>query len=109
MANKMEYKRGQKIVSANTFSVIAGNGKEAQTDEKMSNQDENQSGSRDSLSKYMYQIWRICLDLCAHESREWIWLTFGCKVGQSDPIAMKIKLYEVAHTHTYMPTLKTDI
>ena len=40
----------------------------------------------------MYQIWRIYLDLWGHDCKEWVWPTFGCKLGQSDPIVMQLKL-----------------
>ena len=45
----------------------------------------------------MYQIWRIYLDLCGHDCKEWDWLTFVCKVGLSDPVVMKLKLDMSCH------------
>ena len=40
----------------------------------------------------MYQIWRIYLDLLGHDSKKQVSPTFGCKLGQSDPIVMQRKL-----------------
>ena len=40
----------------------------------------------------MYQIWRIYLDLWGHDCKKWVWPTFGCKLGQNDPIVMQLKL-----------------
>ena len=40
----------------------------------------------------MYQIWRIYLDLWGHDCKKWVWSPFGCKLGQSDPIMMQLKL-----------------
>ena len=38
----------------------------------------------------VYQIWRIYLDLWGHDCKKWVWLTFGCKLGESDPIVMQL-------------------
>ena len=40
----------------------------------------------------MYQIWNIYLDLWGHDYKKIVWPGFSCKVGQSDPIVMEIKL-----------------
>ena len=39
-----------------------------------------------------YQIWKIYLDLWVHDCTKWVWPTFVGKLGQSDPIMMKLKL-----------------
>ena len=38
-------------------------------------------------------IWRIYLDLWGHGCKKWVWLTFGCRVGQNYLIVMTLKLY----------------
>ena len=39
-----------------------------------------------------YQIWKIYPDLWVHDCKKWVWPTFGCRLGQSDPIMIKLKL-----------------
>ena len=39
----------------------------------------------------VYQIWRIYLDFWGHDCKKWVWPTFGCKLGQSNPIVMQLK------------------
>ena len=43
------------------------------------------------------QIWKIYLDLWVHDCTKWVWPTFGCKIGQSDPSMMKLKLDMSCH------------
>ena len=45
----------------------------------------------------VYQIWRIYLDLRGHDCKKWVWPSFGCKLGQSDPIVMQFKLDMLCH------------
>ena len=40
----------------------------------------------------MYQIWKVYLDSWGHDCKKYVWSTFSCKVGQIDPIAIKLKL-----------------
>ena len=49
----------------------------------------------------MYQIWRIYLDLWAHD--------FGCKLGQSDPIVMQLKLDMSCHLLNVCTKFQIDI
>ena len=32
-----------------------------------------------------------------HDYKNWVWPTFGCKLGQNDPIVMKLKLDMSCH------------
>ena len=53
-----------------------------------------------SRSIERHQIWRINLDLfdlLGHDCKKLVWPTFGCKVGQNDPIAMKLEIYMSRH------------
>ena len=45
----------------------------------------------------VYQIWRFYLDLWGHDCKKWVWPTLGCKLGQSDPIVMQLKLEMSCH------------
>ena len=53
----------------------------------------------------VYQIWRIYFDLWGHDCKKWVWPTFGCKLGQSDPIVMQLKLDMSCHL-LYIPSFK---
>ena len=48
-------------------------------------------GSKETLCKYEYQIWRSHITYEAMSAEKFIWLIFVWKVGQRDPIAMKLK------------------
>ena len=54
------------------------------------NHDEKQYGSRHLLYKCVYQIWRPYIIFEALNEGNWLWSTFGCKVGESDTIVMKL-------------------
>ena len=54
----------------------------------------------------IYQIWEIYLDLWGHD---WVWPTFGCKLGQSDPIIMQLKLYMSCHLLNTYTKFQIDI
>ena len=57
----------------------------------------------------MYQIWRLYLDLWGHYCKKWVWLTFGCKLGQSDPIVMQLKLDMSCHLLNVYTKFQIDI
>ena len=49
-------------------------------------------GSRHSQYKCVYQIWGFYMIFKAMNADKWLWYIFGCKVGQSVPIGMKLEL-----------------
>ena len=57
----------------------------------------------------MYQIWRIYLDFWGHDCKKWVWPTFGCKLGQSDPIVMQLKLDISCHLLNVYTKFQLDI
>ena len=57
----------------------------------------------------MYQIWKIYLDLWGHDCKKWVWPTFGCKLGQSDPIVMQLKLDMSCHLLNVYTKFQIDI
>ena len=60
--------------------------------QKLPNHDENQQGSKHSQYKCVYQIWGLYMIFKAINADKWLWPIFGCKVGQSVPIGMKLEL-----------------
>ena len=60
--------------------------------QKLGNHDENQWWWRHSLYKCVYQICRLYIILEAMNAEKLRWPIFACKVGQSVPIGMKLKL-----------------
>ena len=60
--------------------------------QKLPNHDENQLGSRHSQYKCVYQIWGFYMIFKAMNADKLLWPIFGCKVGQSVPIGMKLEL-----------------
>ena len=60
--------------------------------QKLPNYDENHEGSRHSQYKCVYQIWGLYMSFKAMNADKWLWPIFGCKVGQSVPIGMKLEL-----------------
>ena len=60
--------------------------------QKLPNHDENQYGSRHSQYKCVCQIWGLYMIVKAMNADKWLWPIFGCKVGQSVPIRMKLEL-----------------
>ena len=59
---------------------------------KIAQGDKNQQGSRYSLFECVYQIWSLCIIFKAMNADKWLWPIFGCKVGQSVQIGMKLEL-----------------
>ena len=59
--------------------------------QKLPNHDENQKWSRHSIYKCVYQIWALYIIFEAMNAEIWLWPIFGCKVGQSVPIGMKLE------------------
>ena len=57
----------------------------------------------------MYQIWRIYLDLWGHDCKKLVWPTFGCKLGQSDPIVMQLNLDMSCHLLNVYTKFQIDI
>ena len=57
----------------------------------------------------VYQIWRIYLDLWGHDCKKWVWHTFGCKLGQKDPIVMQLKLDMLCHLLKVYTKFQIDI
>ena len=57
----------------------------------------------------MYQIWRIYLDLWGYDCKKWVWPTFGCKLGQSDPIVMQLELHMSCHLLNVYTKFQIDI
>ena len=57
----------------------------------------------------MYQIWRIYLDLWGYDCKKWVWPTFGCKLGQSDPIVMQLELDMSCHLLNVYTKFQIDI
>ena len=48
--------------------------------------------SRHSLYKCVYQIWGLYMIFEAMNAEKWLWPIFGCRVGQSVPIEMKLEV-----------------
>ena len=42
--------------------------------------------------KCVYQIWGLYMIFKTMKADKWLWPIFGCKVGQSVPIGMKLEL-----------------
>ena len=57
----------------------------------------------------VYQIWRIYLDLWGHDCKKWFWPTFGCKLRQSEPIVMQLKLDMSCHLLNVYTKFQIDI
>ena len=49
----------------------------------------------------VYQIWGLYMIFKAINADKWLWPIFGCKVGQSVPIGMKLE-----HDVLYIPSFK---
>ena len=52
--------------------------------------EEKQYSLRHLLCKCVYQIWRLYKNFEAINVEILVWPIFGCKVGQSEPIVMKL-------------------
>ena len=75
--------------------------------QKLPKHDKNQQGSRHSLFECVYQIWGLYIIFKAMHADKWLWPIFGCKVGQSVPIGLKLKLdvsYHLLHVYTKFHT-----
>ena len=72
--------------------------------QKLPNHDDNQKWSRHSLYKCVYLIWGLYIIFEATNAEKWLWPIFGCKVGQSVPIGMKLEL-DVWHYLLYVYTM----
>ena len=57
----------------------------------------------------MYQIWRIYLDLWGYDCKKCVWLTFGCKLRQSNPIVTQLKLDLSCHPLNVYTKFQIDI
>ena len=57
----------------------------------------------------VYQILRIYLDLWGHDCKKLVWPTFGCELGQSDPIVMQLKLGMSCHLQNVYTKFQIDI
>ena len=57
----------------------------------------------------MYQIWRIYFDFWGHDCKKLVWPTFGCKISQSDPIVMQLKLDMLCHPLNVYTKFQIDI
>ena len=58
---------------------------------------------------HVYQIWRFYLDLCGHDCKKWVCLTFDCKLSQSDPIVMQLTLDMSCHLPNVYISFQIDI
>ena len=54
-------------------------------------------------------IWRIYLDMWGHDCKKWVWPTFGCKLGQGDPIVMQLKPDMSCHLLNVYTKFQIDI
>ena len=77
--------------------------------QKLPKHDENQKGSRHSLFGCMYQIWGLYITFKAMNTDKWLWLIFGCKVGQSVQNGMKLELDMWHHLLDLYTKFQTDI
>ena len=60
--------------------------------QKLPKDDKSQKGSRHWLFECVYQIWGLYIIFKAMNADKWLWPIFGCKVGQSVQIGMKLEL-----------------
>ena len=77
--------------------------------QKLPKHDKNQEGSRHSLFECVYQIWGLYIIFKAMNADKWLWPIFGCKVGQSVQIGMKLKLDVWHHPLDVYAKFQTDI
>ena len=57
----------------------------------------------------VYQIWGLYIIFKAMNADKWLWLIFGCKVGQSVEIGMKLELDVWHHPLDVYAKFQTDI
>ena len=77
--------------------------------QKLPKHDKNQQESRHSLFECVYQIWGLYIIFEAMNADKWLWPIFGCKVGQSVRIGLKLKLDVWHHPLDVYAKFKTDI
>ena len=77
--------------------------------QKLPKHDKNQQGSRPSLFECVYQIWGLHIIFMAMYADKLLWPIFGCKVGQSDQIGMKLELDVWHHPLDLYAKFQTDI
>ena len=77
--------------------------------QKLPKHDKNLQESRNSLFECVYQIWGLYIIFEAMNADKWLWPIFGCKVGQSVRIGMKLKLDVWHHPLDVYAKFKTDI
>ena len=77
--------------------------------QKLPKHDKNLQESRHSLFECVYQIWGLYIIFEAMNADKWLWPIFGCKVGQSVRIGMKLKLDVWHHPLDVYAKFKTDI
>ena len=71
--------------------------------------DKNQQGSRHSMFDCVYQIWILYILFKAMNAYKWLWPIFGCKVGESVQIGMKLELGVWHHPLDVYAKFQTDI
>ena len=57
----------------------------------------------------VYQIWGLYIIFKAMNADKWLWLIFGCKVGQSVQIGMKLEFDVWHHPLDVYAKFQTDI
>ena len=77
--------------------------------QKLPKDDKSQKGSRHSLFECVYQIWGLYIICKAMNADKWLWPIFGCKVGQSVQIGMKLEPDVWHHPLDVYATFQTDI
>ena len=77
--------------------------------QKLPKEDKNQQGSRHSLFECVYQIRSLCIIFKAMNADKWLWPIFGCKVGQSVQIGIKLELDVWHHPLDVYAKFQTDI
>ena len=77
--------------------------------QKLPKHDKNLQGSRHSLFECVYQIWGFYIIFKGMYADKWLWPIFGCKVGQSVQIGMKLELDVWHHPLDVYAKFQTDI
>ena len=62
-----------------------------------------------ALTIWVYHIWGLYITYKAMNADEWVWPIFGCKVGQSVQIGMKLELDMWHHLLDAYTKFQTDI
>ena len=66
-------------------------------------------GVKTLIFECVYQIWGLYIIFKAMNADKWLWPIFGCKVGQSVQIGMKLKLDVWHHPLNVFAKFQTDI